>query len=175
MTREYLTPESVVLEVGCGTGSTAIAHAPYVQHINASDFSSKMICIAKEKAAVASVRNINFVCRSVQEEITAGTCYDAILALNVLHLLKDWQEIIVSMQRLLKPGGVFVTSTPCLLNAPAWLGWIAPLGSSLGLMPQLSFFNQIELQSAFTSAGFEVVHCWQADSKYGLFLVARKS
>ena len=30
ITREYLRPDMEVLEFGCGTGSTAIAHAPYV-------------------------------------------------------------------------------------------------------------------------------------------------
>ncbi|MEM9841084.1 MAG: SAM-dependent methyltransferase, partial [Pseudomonadota bacterium] len=35
LTREYFTPQSNVLEFGCGTGSTAILHAPYVAHIHA--------------------------------------------------------------------------------------------------------------------------------------------
>jgi ubiquinone/menaquinone biosynthesis C-methylase UbiE len=39
-----------VLEFGCGTESTAIAHAPYVKHIQALDISSKMIDIAQGKA-----------------------------------------------------------------------------------------------------------------------------
>ena len=29
VTRQYFRPEMQVLEFGCGTGSTAIAHAPY--------------------------------------------------------------------------------------------------------------------------------------------------
>ena len=41
-TREYFRPDMDVLEIGCGTGSTAIAHAPYVRHILATDFSSRM-------------------------------------------------------------------------------------------------------------------------------------
>jgi cyclopropane fatty-acyl-phospholipid synthase-like methyltransferase len=31
ITRRYFNPDSVVLEIGCGTGSTALAHAPYVR------------------------------------------------------------------------------------------------------------------------------------------------
>jgi cyclopropane fatty-acyl-phospholipid synthase-like methyltransferase len=31
VTREYFRPDMEVLEFGCGTGSTAIAHAPYVE------------------------------------------------------------------------------------------------------------------------------------------------
>ena len=60
VTREYFRPEMQVLEFGCGTGSTAIAHAPYVKHIHASDISSKMIAIAKQKALAAGVENVTF-------------------------------------------------------------------------------------------------------------------
>ena len=37
VTREHFRPDMEVLEFGCGTGSTAIAHAPYVKHIQAID------------------------------------------------------------------------------------------------------------------------------------------
>ncbi len=59
-TREYLTPEAEVYEYGCGTGSTAIAHAPYAKHILATDLSAKMIDIARGKAADAGIGNITF-------------------------------------------------------------------------------------------------------------------
>ena len=42
--REYLSAESEVLEIGCGTGSAALA--PSVRHITGLDLSSKMIEIA---------------------------------------------------------------------------------------------------------------------------------
>lgn len=50
VTQEYFKPDMEVLELGCGTGSTAIIHAPYVKHIRAIDISSKMIEIAQGKA-----------------------------------------------------------------------------------------------------------------------------
>ena len=51
-TREYLTPETEVFELGCGTGSTALLHAPYVKHIHATDISSAMIAIARERLKI---------------------------------------------------------------------------------------------------------------------------
>jgi ubiquinone/menaquinone biosynthesis C-methylase UbiE len=45
ITRTYFRPDSEVLEIGCGTGSTALAHAPYVKHILATDISPGMINI----------------------------------------------------------------------------------------------------------------------------------
>ena len=50
VTREYFQPDMEIVEFGCGTGSTAITHAPYVKHIHAIDISSKMIEIAQGKA-----------------------------------------------------------------------------------------------------------------------------
>ena len=41
ITQDYLRPGMEVLEFGCGTGSTALIHAPYVKHIHAIDISSK--------------------------------------------------------------------------------------------------------------------------------------
>ena len=58
VTREYLEPDMEILEIGCGTGSTAIAHAPYVKHIQAVDVSSKMLEIAQGKADADNVKNI---------------------------------------------------------------------------------------------------------------------
>ena len=57
VTRKYLKPDMEVLEFGCGTGATAIAHAPYVKHIQAIDFSSKMIEIARSKAETNKIEN----------------------------------------------------------------------------------------------------------------------
>ncbi len=58
--REHFRPDMEVLEFGCGTGSTAISHAPYVKHIKAIDFSSEMIEIARAKAETAQVQNVTF-------------------------------------------------------------------------------------------------------------------
>ena len=55
ITRKYFRPDMEVLEFGCDTGTTAIAHAPYVKHIRATDISSKMIAIAQRKADAPGV------------------------------------------------------------------------------------------------------------------------
>ena len=54
-----------VLEIGCGSGTTAIAHAPLVGHIRATDLSTKMVEIAKDKAKAAGITNVTFEALSV--------------------------------------------------------------------------------------------------------------
>lgn len=59
-TQACLTPESEVLEIGCGAAMTAIAHAPFVKHIRATDISGRMLEIARKRARKAGVENIRF-------------------------------------------------------------------------------------------------------------------
>ena len=73
VTREYLKPYMEVLEFGCGTGSTAIAHAAQVKHIQAIDISSRMIEIAQRKADENDVKNISFERSSIDEFSVSDT------------------------------------------------------------------------------------------------------
>ncbi|MDY6944067.1 MAG: class I SAM-dependent methyltransferase, partial [Pseudomonadota bacterium] len=114
MTRAFLRPDMAVLEFGCGTGSTAIAHAPFVKHIQAIDVSSKMIEIAQRKAAENAIENVTFRHAAIDQVDIPDSSLDAVLGLNVLHVLTNWQEIPAHVHRMLKPGGVFVSSTMCL-------------------------------------------------------------
>jgi len=60
ITRKYFNAESEVFEIGCGTGSTALRHAPCVKHIYGRYFSHKMIEISNEKKAAGNVQNDTF-------------------------------------------------------------------------------------------------------------------
>ena len=59
-TRRYLSAQAEVLEFGCGTGSTALLHAPHVRSIRAIDYSDRMIAIARAKAADQGIGNVTF-------------------------------------------------------------------------------------------------------------------
>ena len=175
VTREYLFPTANVLELGCGTGSTALHHAPHVRHIDAFDFSASMIDIARRKAAAGDVKNIAFRCREANNLCAADARYNVVLAMNLLHLLPEWQQVIEQIHDQLRPGGVFISTTPCLHAAPRILRWVAPVGFRIGVMPYLSFFSQGELAAAQTEAGFDLEYAWQATPQNGLFMVVRKS
>ena len=59
-TLSYLTEDDSVLQLGCGTGSTALHFAPHVRDIVGADISSGMIDIAKTRAAQIGVTNTDF-------------------------------------------------------------------------------------------------------------------
>jgi ubiquinone/menaquinone biosynthesis C-methylase UbiE len=182
ITRDYLQPSMNVLEFGCGTGSTALLHAPYVHHIRAIDFSANMIAIAQAKAADQNIQNVTFEAASIDELSVPDSTYDAVLGLNVLHLLDNKEAAIAKVHNMLQPGGCFITSTVCLGDTMAWFRLIAPIGKVLGLFPLVKVFTIKDLEKSLTDAGFEIDYQWQAGeykSPIGLakivFIVVKKA
>ena len=174
VTREYLKPDMEVLEFGCGTGSTAITHAPYVKHILAIDISSKMIEIAQGKAeAKRNAGNVTFKRSTIDEFNVSDQTLDAVLGLSILHLLDNKEEVIAKVHKMLKPGGIFVTSTVCMGDTMKFLKVIAPIGKLFGL--NLKVFTTKELEVSLTDAGFEIDYQWQPDKGKPVFIVAKKA
>ena len=175
VTRERLRPDMELLEVGCGTGSTAIAHAPYVKHVHATDISSRMIEIARRKAADASVANVTFEQTAVEDLGGSGRRFDAVLALSLLHLLEDKESVLASLRDLLVPDGLLVTSTACLGDTMKWFELVGPVGRFLGLIPRVEVFTVKELETSIVAAGFRIEHQWQPARGKAVFIVARKA
>ncbi len=178
VTQDYLKPDMEVLEFGCGTGTTAIIHAPFVCHIRAIDISSKMLEIARDKAAAGGIKNVIFEQLSIDELSADNASYDAVMAHSILHLLDDKESAIASVHRMLKPSGVFITSTACLGGTmPAlrvMLRVILPVGRFFGLLPLVKFFTAEELEGDLTDAGFRIDYRWQPDPRKSVFIVAKK-
>ena len=175
VTRGYLRPDMEVLEFGCGTGSTALVHAPYVKRIRAIDLSAKMIEIAERKARAQTVQNIDFEQSSIDDFSAPDETYDVVLGLSILHLLENKEEVIAKIYRLLRPSGLFVTSTVCLGDTMKFFKVIAPIGKFLGLMPLVKVFTAQELENSLTDAGFAIDYRWRPGKGKALFIVAKKA
>ncbi len=175
ITRGYLRPDMEVLEFGCGTGSTALIHAPYVKHILATDISSKMIEIAQDKADTQNVENITFECAAIDTFSLPDETLDAVLGLNILHLVENKDEVIANVHRMLKGGGVFVTSTACIADMTKIFRIVVPVGRFLRLIPLVKVFTTKELEASLSKAGFAIDYQWQPGKNKALFIVARKA
>jgi ubiquinone/menaquinone biosynthesis C-methylase UbiE len=177
ITREYFRLDMNVLEFGCGSGATAISHAPYVKHIEAIDVSSRMLEIARQKAEAANVGNITFRQSTIEEYSAPDESLDAVLGLSILHLLADKEAVIAKVHAMLKPGGIFVSSTACLGDGMKFLKFVAPVGRLVGLMPLVRVFTEDELAGSIADAGFEIERRWRpdADKRKAVFIVAKKA
>ncbi len=175
ITQSYLQPEMDVLEFGCGTGSTALRHAGRVNHYHATDLSPKMIEIARQKLAQAPCEQLTFEVSPLEALEVADESLDAVLGLSILHLLDDRDAAIRKVHRMLKPGGLFFSSTACIADVMPWFRLIAPVGSFLRLIPRVSVFSHLALERSLTAAGFEIAHRYQPEGASSVFLVARKA
>ncbi|MDH5454772.1 MAG: methyltransferase domain-containing protein [Gammaproteobacteria bacterium] len=174
ITRKHLRPGMEVLEIGCGTGSTAIVHAPYVGHIRATDLSTRMVEIAQDKAKAAGIGNVTFDASSVEGLDMPDASFDAVMAHNILHLLEDWERAIADIHRMLKPGGVFVSSTACIGDMMFLFRLIVPVGRALRLFPLVKVFSVAELTGSLEKTGFEIEYEWQPKKNASVFIVCRK-
>ena len=73
-----------------------------------------------------------------------------VLALNLLHLLPDRPAALAKIHRLLKPGGLFISSTACLADRMWFLRPVIPVMQWLGKAPYVSFVGSDDvLQEVF--------------------------
>lgn len=176
-TRSYLAPGDQVLEIGCGTGSTALLLAENVRQIVATDISPKMIEIAERKAQAQGIANARFEVADVADATRDGGPYDAVLAFNLVHLLEDAPAAIAAVSAALKPGGLFISKTVCQPGAGAPLKFrlikvVLPLMQWLGKAPYVNFMAADALDALITSNGFKILET--LDQPPSRYIVARK-
>ena len=175
ITRNYFQQDMEVLEIGCGTGSTAIAHAPYVKQIHATDISPRMIDIARDKAKAAGIANVTFEVQTANDIDAPDSSLDVVMAHNLLHLLDDREQVIDIVYQKLKRGGVFVTSTACIRDMVLPLRLIVPVGRFLRVFPPVQVFSVADLKASMEKAGFEIDFEWLPKRQAAVFMVCRKA
>ena len=175
--REYFTKDSKIFEFGCGTGSTAINHAPYARNILAIDVSGKMIEIARDKAAAKGIDNVRFEVCTIEDYDGPVENFDVVMAHSILHLVKDRGAVISKARALLKPGGIFISSTICIGDSiiGRTIGMTASVFSLVGLLPYINNVTSEMLVNSIEKAGFNLEHEWRPKKNSALFLIARKA
>jgi 2-polyprenyl-3-methyl-5-hydroxy-6-metoxy-1,4-benzoquinol methylase len=113
-TKRYLKDTDIVLDYGCGTGTTACEISGLVKSVRAIDISTGMIEIAKGKAAAGGVVNVDFEQADIFDEEFENGSFDVVLAFNMLHTVPDPESVVQRTVELLKLGGLFISVTPCL-------------------------------------------------------------
>ena len=174
VTQSYFTLDMQVLEIGCGSGTTALEHAPFVGNYLAIDIAQNMLDIANEKLAQREdLPHLTFAQGSLENYQQQK--FDAILALNVLHVLPNVEANIQLVFNMLKPGGLFITSTTCLKGKMGLFKYLAPVGQIFNLIPSINLFNFTELEQMHHNVGLKIEYQWQSpNSKTNYFVVARK-
>lgn len=173
--RARLTPDANVLEIGCGTGTTALNLSPYAADILATDLSSQMLAFAKEKARTQEVQNVRFACGTLDSSWLKATSFDVVMAFNLIHLLEDIPGSVRRIHDLLEPGGLFISKTPCIGELSLLLRGVLPLMRAVGKAPFVNPVKKDSLQRTIAETGFEILETglYPAKTK-SLYIVARK-
>lgn len=172
-TRAHLNSDARVLELGCGTGSTAVRLAPYVMEYIATDDAGEMIAIAVERGQdVSNLRTIR--ARPGDGSVPKGP-YDAVVAFNLLHLIPDLPAVLAEIYTLLKPAGLLISKTPCLGGRYRILWPPVRLLQAFGKAPPLKFLKPDQMEQTVAAAGFTILERDDLPRKPpSRFLVARR-
>lgn len=170
-----LRAQDRVLEIGCGTGTTALRLAPGVAHYTATDSSRAMVEIAEGKLAPKTPENVTFFRADACEQVR-GAPFDAICAFSLLHLVDDVPTVLAAVYAQLKPGGLFLSKTVCLGEASPSIRFLVLMLTALRLAPRVTPLSRADLLGQFARAGFEVERTTHFGKKsMSPFIVARKS
>lgn len=98
-----LDPGWTVADLGCGTGQTTAALAPYVKQVLAVDESSAMLAAARRR--LGEHENVDLRSGRLEDlPIEAASVDVAVLSL-VLHFVVDPMAVVVEAARVLRPSG----------------------------------------------------------------------
>ncbi len=179
-TKKYLESSNVVLDYGCGTGTTACEIASDVKEIYAIDISSKMIEISKGKAVEKNIENATFAEGDIFDEKLKKGYFDRVLAFNMLHTIPNPENAIQRINELLKPDGLFISITPCLKDKlPFLIGLqirLVQVLCKIGIIPvPIRRIKSSDIDELMTNGHFQIIDTekiFQGASSY--FLVAKK-
>lgn len=175
---DLLTADQDVLEIGCGTGTTALRLAPFTRHLLATDVSARMIAIAREKLAAQSVPQLSFAVADAEAPVARPGEFDAVLAFNLLHLVTDLDRTLQLAVQALRPGGLLISKTACLSELNPLIRYLAvPVMQAVGKAPHVLCFDADTLQAAIARQGMDIVSVERHGTRgkdFRVFIVARK-
>ena len=174
LSKELLEKDSYILDFGCGSGAITNKLAGDVRAIDAIDISSGMLEFAETQAENSSIDNINYIQTSIFDERFKDGQFDAILAFNVLHYIEEMPKLIDRIEALLKPNGLFISSTACLREKRSLVGYLMLFLVKTGMIPRMYFYKRSELEALITTGSLQMIGAEKLSKLPEYFLVTKK-
>lgn len=95
------------LDIATGAGHTALAFAPRVGHVIASDLTPQMLTIARRLAEQRGIANIAFAEAQAESLPFGDASFDLVTCRIAPHHFSDVPRFVMEAARVLRPGGVF--------------------------------------------------------------------
>ena len=161
-TKEYLNANDNVLDFGCATGTKTLELADMVKSIHGLDFSAEMISEAVEKKNKINVKNVSFSQGTIFNDDLEKMSFDKITAFAIIHLLEHSEKAIQRIHELLKPGGLFISSTACFKDRMDFKTrrdfTVTRFMKRLGIFPlHLNMFWTSDIEQLINKQNFNIV------------------
>jgi ubiquinone/menaquinone biosynthesis C-methylase UbiE len=109
--KKDITNEMNILDIGTGTGEIPINICDNVKNIEAIDFSTKMIQIAKNKSEKRGIKNIKCQVQDSNNLNYKNDSFDVIIIMNLLHIVPNPENVLNEAKRLIKNKGKIIIAT----------------------------------------------------------------
>ena len=148
-----LSPNKIVLEIGCGTGNGSKLIKKYFQakSVYATDLDKKMIDIAKKRNKDNS---ISFEVQNATTLKYKDNYFDAVFDLGVIHHIPNWKDCLKELKRVLKPKGHLIIEDLSIETFSTPLGKL--MKKSLD-HPYHSMYKEDEFLQHLQKIGFKIV------------------
>jgi len=128
--RLRLPPGSTVLDVGCGTGASAIPAAQAVGStgsVTGIDLADRLLNRAREKAAHRGLPNVEFRQADMEALGYPNSTFDAVISVFSVFFVPDMTKQVAELWRMVKPRGQLAITTwgPNTLEPGAAAFWAA--------------------------------------------------
>ena len=152
----YVTPDSVVVDLGCGMGRIALYMAPLCETLWAVDVSEQMLGYARRR--MAEHKNVRYArCADTTVPDIADASVDFLYSIITLQHLEreDAFNLVRDVHRMLRPGGKAFLTWPNLLDDGFLESFLAYASNGESTNPaRARIYTTTELQRLLPAAGF---------------------
>ncbi len=149
-----------VLDVATGGGHTALAFAPLVRHVIASDLTWQMLTTARQHITAQGITNVGY-CRALAESLPfAAARFDRVTCRLAAHHFADIQAFVREAAHVMRPDALLLIADHIGLDDPdldAFMDrferWRDP--------SHVRAYTLAEWSSMLTSVGLEIEHSEQ--------------
>lgn len=99
-----------VLDIATGAGHTALAFAPHVGSVIASDITAEMLRVAEAHLTRAGVSNVTYQIADAEALPFPDASFDIVTCRTAPHHFSQPQSFVQGVARILRPGGLFIMS-----------------------------------------------------------------
>ena len=151
-TIKYLNPPDELLDYGCGNGRLTKELSSYVRQVTGVDISQEAINIASNNQP-----NAIFIQGDIFTEELNEKTYDVICCYNVLHYMTDLSKVLEQIYMLLKPNGLFISSTACMGDVRSISSSILKGLTGVHMIPKMNFYKAQDLIDEVNASGFHLI------------------